>query len=35
MTVNKANINQMRHDWFMTDAFAMEKPVRFLSHPGA
>jgi adenylate cyclase len=25
MTVNKDNISQMWHDWFMTDAFAVEK----------
>ena len=27
MTVNKDNISQMWHDWFMTDAFATEKKV--------
>jgi len=32
MTVNKDNINQLWHDWFMTDAFAAEKKVhRFLN----
>ena len=25
MTVNKDNVSQMWHDWFMTDAFAVEK----------
>ena len=25
MVVNKDNVNQMWHDWFMTDAFAIEK----------
>lgn len=27
MTVNKDNISQMWHDWFMTDAFAVEKRI--------
>jgi adenylate cyclase len=27
MTVNKDNVSQMWHDWFMTDAFAVEKRV--------
>ena len=32
MTVNKDNISQLWHDWFMTDAFAAEKRVhRFLN----
>ena len=25
MTVNKDNVSQMWHDWFMTDAFTVEK----------
>ncbi|HXQ36033.1 MAG TPA: adenylate/guanylate cyclase domain-containing protein, partial [Anaerolineales bacterium] len=36
MAVNKDNINQMWHDWFMTDAFAVEKRLyrffRILPH---
>jgi adenylate cyclase len=36
MVVNKENINQMWHDWFMTDAFAVEKRMyhffRILPH---
>jgi len=31
MTVNKDNVGQMWHDWFMTDAFKVEKrQIRFL-----
>ena len=25
MVVNKDNVSQMWHDWFMTDAFAVEQ----------
>ena len=36
MAVNKDNINQMWHDWFMTHAFAVEKRLysffRILPH---
>jgi adenylate cyclase len=32
MTVNKDNVEQLWHDWFMTDAFAVEKRIhRFLN----
>ena len=36
MAVNKDNVNQIWHDWFMTDAFAVEKRLyhyfRILPH---
>jgi hypothetical protein len=31
MVINKDNVNQIWHDWFMTDAFEVEKRLWLLS----
>ena len=32
MVVNKDNVEQMWHDWFMTDAFAVERRLHRFFH---